>query len=420
MPEIYPRRAAEPLSGLVDDFRVVIVGGPRQAGKTTLLKQLQQTAGGSFITLDDDDTLNLAVSDPRGLADFGDRPRIIDEVQRGGDALVRAIKLAVDRDDVPGQFVLSGSTRFLTVPTLSESLAGRAVFLDLWPLSAAETTGSSLDAPTALFDVDRMARLSIPHVWTRQEYFDLFCAGGYPEARRIDSDSRRRTWFNGYLSTVVLRDVTDFATVQHGSAIPRLASLLAARLGSELNVSDLTSGLGLNRTTVANYLSYLEMVYLTTTVSPWFANLTSRIVKTPKVFITDSGLAAALLGVRPESGAVPGHRQAGPLTETFVLSELRRQLTTTDDPAEVYFYRDREKREIDFILERGDGSVVAIEVKASASVGPDAARHLAWLRDKLGDRFVAGYVMHLGDTVLPLGDRILSLPVSALWGGVPV
>nr|WP_051110182.1 ATP-binding protein [Saccharomonospora halophila] len=263
-------------------FRVVLVNGPRQAGKTTLLRQFQRSHGGSFRSLDDATTLRSAQDAPTDFADYGAVPRVIDEIQRGGDDLVLAIKYLVDRDNRRGQFVLSGSTRFLTVPTLSESLAGRAVFVDLWPLSTAERTGAPGDfcerafaGRDSLTDADGSA-------WTRSDYVDLFAGGGYPEVLEFETPAQRRAWFDGYLSTVVLRDVASFAQIQHADVVPRLLAMLAARSGGQTVLADMARELGLNHATVRNYLGYLDTVFLTARLPPWSTNLNSKLVKTPK------------------------------------------------------------------------------------------------------------------------------------------
>ncbi|PUB27939.1 hypothetical protein C8K30_104392 [Promicromonospora sp. AC04] len=411
-----PRRALTGLERRVGAFRIVVVGGPRQAGKTTLLRELHKASGGTFSTLDDATTLNTVRDDPTAFVAFGETPRIIDEVQRGGDGLLLAVKAVTDQSDASGQFVLSGSTRFLTVPTLSESLAGRAVFLDLWPLSAAELTRADVDAPSDLFEPERLTGRALSTNWAREQYFSLICGGGYPEAVRLDAELRD-DWFDSYVSTVVLRDVASFADVRHVSTVPRLLRIVAARSGSGLVVTDISQSLGIAQPTVRDYLGYLDIVYLTSRLPVWSNNLTSRLTKTPKAYVTDSGLAASLVGAHPEAVARPGHQLSGMLMETFVFTELTRQLATSSVRADLSYYRDREGREVDFVLERRDGAVVGIEVKASGSVRSDAFSHLAWMRDRLGERFKAGYVVYLGEHVRPFGDRLAALPLSALWGG---
>jgi uncharacterized protein len=394
---------------------VVIVNGPRQAGKTTLLNLFRENNGGSFRSLDDVTTLTVARQDPTEFARYGAAPRMIDEVQRGGDDLVLAIKRLVDRNNGKGQFVLSGSTRFLTVPTLSESLADRAVFVEVWPFTAAERFRTPGDFCDLLFAGHLSFSGAAESSWTRPDYLQLICAGGYPEAVSIDNPTLRQGWFDGYLSTVILRDVASFAQIRHGELIPRLLGMIAARAGGQTVVSDLAGDLRLSHATVRNYLGYLDTVFLTGRLPAWSSNLNAKLVKTPKVFPTDSGLAAHLLQIDVDALAAPGHPTTGLLVETFVHAELTRLLATSDLAASLYYYRDRDGREVDFLLERRNGQIVAIEVKASATVGPGDIRHLRWLADKLGDRFVGGYILHLGTQTHPLGDRMMALPLSAMW-----
>lgn len=410
-----PRLAQERLAERAQAFRVVIVNGPRQSGKTTLLRHFGQQHGSSLRSLDDPTTLGAAIDDPTEFALYGAAPRVIDEVQRGGDELVRAIKYVVDRGDDRGQFVLAGSTRFLTVPTLSESLAGRAVFVDLWPFAVAERQSAPGDFCDLLFAGRDSFTGASRSTWSRSGYVDLFCTGGYPEVQDITTPRLRQAWFDGYLSTVVLRDIGSFAQVQHADLVPRLVAMVAARAGSPVVLSDLARGLELNHATARNYMTYLDTVFLTGRVSPWSSNLTAKHIKSPKVFPTDSGLAAHLLSVDQEALAQPGHPTTGILTETFVFAELTRLLSASDLGASLYFYRDRDGREVDFVLERRSGEVVGIEVKAASTVGQDDFRHLRWLRDRLGDRFAGGYVLHLGPDTHRFGDGMAALPLSAMW-----
>jgi predicted AAA+ superfamily ATPase len=313
------------------------------------------------------------------------------------------------------QFILSGSSSFLTVPTLSESLAGRAVFVSLWPFSMAERTGGTSGFINEAY-TRPSALIGSASRWTRNAYLDVICAGSFPEVLRASSAASRRRWFGAYIRTVISRDIRDFADVRHTQALPRLLGLVEARAGSALVLADLARSLGLPHDTVRTYLSYLETVFLISSVPAWSTNLTSRLTKTPKSFVTDSGLAAYLVRADPERLRPPGHPALGGLTETFVYTELLKLRGLTSDAFEIYHFRDRDQREIDFILETPDGQVLAIEVKSTASPAPSDARHLTWLRDKLGDKFAAGVVLHLGEHAASYGDRIFALPVSALWG----
>jgi uncharacterized protein len=419
MSELVPRMAQGLLDELASALRIVIVNGPRQSGKTTMLRQYQRAHGGSYRTLDNRQDQESAVADPVAFASDGPVPRLIDEVHRGGDWLVRAIKMAVDEDPRPGQFILSGSSRFLTVPTLSESLAGRAVFIDLWPLSVVERTGGSADFLARLFQ-EPFPLAAEESAWTRDDYVRAICDGGFPEVLPLTNPVARRAWYDGYLTTVINRDIADFAEIGKARAIPRLLGLVAARSGSPLVVTDVARSADLDRVTGRNYLTYLDTVFLTVEVPPWSTNLTSRLSKTPKVFLTDSGLAAHLLGVSAADLRRVGHPEMGNLVETFVLTELMKLKTVSQVPVTIWQLRERDGREVDFILEGPGGSVVGIEVKATTSPGSDAARHLYWLKERLGDRFTAGIVLHLGSRSSSFGDRIQALPVSALWGHAPL
>lgn len=415
MDRLLPRAATEEVRWCVRDFRVVVVNGPRQSGKTTLLKSFQHGSDGSYRSLDDEEELEFALADPITYAGLGTPPRIIDEVQRAGDPLVLAIKRQVDTDNSRGQFLLSGSSHFLTVPTLSESLAGRAVFIDLWPLSMNELTGSDFDFATTLFDTPD-ALIGETSEWTRDDYLDGIATGGFPEVLLASSSRTRRQWFASYVRTVVNRDIQDFAEIEKADQLPRLLSLIAARSGTPYVPGDIAKALGVAHETARRYTSYLEMVFAVRRVPAWSTNVTGRITKTPKMFITDSGLATHLSGTTLAGLRGTNSPALGGLVETFVLTELLKHQNTTDQRFDVYHYRARDGREVDFICEGPDGRICAIEVKATATPKSDHAVHLRWLRDKLGDRFVAGLVLHLGTRSVSYGDRIYAAPVSTLWG----
>lgn len=416
MTKLLPRRALDRLAFLTKVFRVIVINGPRQSGKTTLLSQYQERHGGTIISLDNDELLRWAVNDPRTVSETTPKPVIIDEVQRAGDPLVLAIKYLVDRDNSKGQFVLAGSTRFLTVPTLSESLAGRAGFVNLWPFSTSERVGLlNDDLADILIDSPQDLINHRESTWTRADYLDLMCTGGYPEVIALETGEQRRAWFVDYIQTVAQRDVKQFTEIQHGEMIPKLLSLVAARTGSTTSHTDLSRSVELSQPTIRNYLSYLDTVFLMNTVGAWSANLSTKAAKTPRRYITDSGLAAYLMGSTPGSLAEPTNHMSGPLVETFVANELTKIIADNSRGTTLQYFRDRDGREIDFILESMDGRMTAIEVKATTSVKDNDFRHLIWLRDKMGDRFTGGIVFHLGPYALSFGDRLLAVPISALW-----
>lgn len=287
-------------------------------------------------------------------------------------------------------------------------------FVDLWPFAVSERAGE----PGGFCDQAFSSPESFTgreSAWTREDYIRLLSQGSYPEVLRLNSAVATRAWFRGYLDTVISRDIREFAHVNKAQSIPDLIALVAARAGGQLVLAHIAEGLGLDVATVRTYLAYLETVFLVASAPAWSNNLSSRVTHAPKTFVTDSGLAVYLMDVDAESLLEPGHPALGGLLETFVFSELLKLSSFAHRHVTVRHYRDREKREVDFILERRDGSVVGIEVKASATPKSEDAKHLRWLRDKLGDRFRAGYVVHLGPTNLPSGDRIFFSPLSVLW-----
>lgn len=409
-----PRRLEPILRDTLSGFRVVVVTGPRQAGKTTLVRRTLGGAG-TFVRLDREATLRAALDDPEGFANFGTLPRAFDEVQRAGEPLIRAIKTVVDDDTRRGQFLLNGSADFLTVPTISESLAGRAAFLELWPFTQGELHGTPDGFLEAAFaDPDALLAGGRSELGPA-DYRQRICAGGFPEATTM-APRARRLWFRDYVRTVTQRDIKDLSGARRVRDLPRLLGLLAARTAGELVVASLhrAADLGSRNTTDA-YLGYLEMTYLMMLLPAWSRNLSSKIVHRPKVHITDSGLAAHLLGKNPDSLARPTDPARGPLLESFVANELHRQASWADEEVRLHHLRDRSGAEVDIVAEAADGRFVAVEVKAAPLVDRRDARHLEWLRKRAPGDFVCGAVLHTGEHAWRLGDRLLALPVSRLW-----
>lgn len=408
-------RIRDALSG----FRVVVLHGARQSGKTTLARLVSGELGGTYVTLEDEAMLRAALDDPMAFLTGWPTPLVVDEVQAAGDRLIRGVKRLVDAEQTPGRFLLTGSTDFLTVPTISESLAGRARILRLAPLSQAEIVGTDtapLDAWIARV-CQPQGRGRPPQSLKRRDYAELICRGGYPEVLRLSRDLRAG-WFESYVDTVIGRDIAALADIRRSTMIEPLLRWTAAQTSQELNRTSASNRLGISQPTVVAYLDWLQTVFLVQALPAWSRNLTSRAIRRPKLHIADTGLAANLLGTGPDSLTGPASTVMGPLVESFVVGEIARQTGSAKTRASLWHYRDA-RHEVDLILERPDGSVIAVEVKTSTSPAPDGTRHLRWMRDRLDDVspgcFAAGVLLHMGNHDLTLGDRLRMLPISSLW-----
>ena len=412
-PSLIPRHAERLLGRALNQSRVVAVVGARQVGKTTLARRATEERNGTYLNLEDPGTLESVERDPEAVL-ASPRPLAIDEFQHGGDELLRVIKGHVDRRRAPGQVLLTGSTRFTTVPMLSESLAGRVAILDLWPLSQGEIRDGMDSFPSALFGPTARLRTLSSSNLSRMDALRMLCAGGYPAVHHLSGPARKR-WYDSYVRTITQRDVRTFSRMQDVAALHRLLRLLAARTSQELNVSDVSKDLGIPRTTLTSYIPLLETVFLVYRLPAWSTNLTSRVVKHPKLHFTDAGLAAELLGVGPKALVDPLSRVLGPLLETFVASEISRQITWSRTLVDLYHFRGHNGPEVDLVLDARDGRVAAVEVKASSTIQGKDFRGLDLMAERLGDRFRNGVVLYLGDRVVPFGPRRTAMPLSALW-----
>jgi uncharacterized protein len=414
--DLIPRKSLSVAEDLLSGARGIVVNGARQSGKSELLKMLAADLGGSYTTLDDPSDLRSARTDPSGFLDRLGPTFLIDEVQRGGDPLVLAVKRRLDNSRDRGQCVLAGSTRFLFEPRLSESLAGRVRFLNLWPLAVGEVEGTPQRFVDSLFA--NTVGLNSPRPISRSVVGEMIVRGGFPEAVTESRHRQRQFFFEDYANTVTQRDVRELSAVHHGSELLTILRLAAARTGEELNIAKFAQAANLGTETTRRYLPLLETVYLHHLLPPWSANFSARAVKRPKLHLTDTGLAAHLLGIGPDrfndTEPILGH-----LFETFVVNEILKQLTWNHTMARAFHWRDRNGSEVDLILERNDGSIVGIECKLANDVDPDDFSGLRKLRDELGVRFVGGVVVHLGDRIRNFSDRLISVPVSSIWSTPP-
>jgi predicted AAA+ superfamily ATPase len=415
---MYRRNIIPSLRDALGDTPVALLGGARQTGKTTLIREGLGVSPSNYATLDDLEVLGAAASDPAGflagLSRAGE-PVVLDEVQRA-PGLFPAIKASVDRDRRPGRFLLTGSANVLLLPKLSESLAGRMEILTLWPLAQAEIEG----AGEGRSFVDRLFSSASPmeqfaglRPCSREEIVERVVRGGYPEPM-ARSAVRRPQWFESYLAAILQRDVRDLANIEGLTQMPRLLAILAARTASLLNASDISRTAGIPYSTLSRYLTLLETTYLVHTLPAWSGNLTTRLIKSPKIVLNDTGLAAHLLGVSEER-LLQDPSLFGGLLENFVAMEILKDIGWSKTRPSLYHWHTVNREEADLLLERRDGTLVGVEVKASATVGAGDFKGLRALENMTKDRFVGGVVLYTGERVVPFGEKLYAVPLNALW-----
>lgn len=407
------RRALEgAIRAALADTPVTMVVGARQTGKSTLVTSIGAGAGASYISFDDPTALDTARSDPVAFVEELDGISIIDEVQRAPEVFL-PIKAAVDRDRRPGRFVFAGSANPLFIPDVAEALAGRIEILTLWPLSAAELEGKpESKIVRLLFDSDASPRGV--HPVDRKELASRIVSGGFPEAVDRGDPERRGRWFGNYLTTILERDVRALGDIARLEQLPRLLTATALRSRGSLNKSGLSRELALPLSSMERYLLLLERIYLVRRLPAWHNRLGPRLVKAPKLLICDSGLLCHLLRF-DEDRLLSDSSSFGLALEGFVGIELAKAVDLDPGDPRLMHYRTSKGVEIDFVLEAGDGTVAAIEVKASSTLEAADFRRFDRLRETLGSRFVRGVVFYTGDRVLPFGDRVQAWPISLLW-----
>ncbi len=407
---IIPRLVKSRLVEALDDSPAVLIHGPRQSGKTTLAQTIGRKRGYRYFNLDDDVLRAAAEDDPMGFV--GDLPErtILDEVQRV-PAIFTALKSAIDGDRSPGRFLLTGSANVLLVPKLADSLAGRMEIIRLLPFAQREIEKAKSafldDLFSGNFKIRKYKRL-------QQELPQRIVAGGYPAALARNTPRRRAAWYRDYVEAIVQRDVRDLARIASLDVLPRLLTLIAGQTSRLLNISELAGPFQVSRPTIRDYVTLLEKVFLADELPPWHSNRLSRLVKTPKLHIGDTGLAAALLGVDAKDLAAD-RELLGQFLETFVCQELRRQSSGHEDDIRFHHFRDKDGYEVDLVLEKGTRQLAGVEVKAAASVSSSDFRGLRKLASAAGQRFVAGVVLYDGETSASFGESLYAVPVRRLW-----
>lgn len=412
METLVPRRIRPQLIEALQESRVVCLLGPRQSGKSTLVSSVARNEHPArYVTLDDRATLELALEDPTAFVAGGDR-LAIDEVQRAPDLLL-AIKQVVDLDPSPGRFLVTGSANVMTHPRIADALPGRVDYMTSWPLSQGELG----ERPPGF--IENAFSGVVPSFENgpigRAGYAELVIQGGFPEAVGATS-ARRRRFFASYVDSILGREINELGSVRDREASSRILRLAAARSGALTNLSAIGRELGIDHKTVGNHLQALEQLFLLIRLPAWHANLGHRVVRSAKLHVADTGMLCALIGADSKR-LIENGELAGSVFETFAVTELIRQASASALAPDLSFhhYRDQPGNEVDLVLERSNGEIVGVEVKATATPRPRDSTGLKLLRDKLGERFQHGFLLHLGPTQIPLGDRISALPLAALW-----
>lgn len=410
MPLFYNRWQQHTIERALQTRRVLLISGARQCGKTTLAKELETSEDISYLTLDDPATRRVAESDPQGFVQHYGKTLVIDEVQRVPDLLL-AIKIRVDEDPRAGQYLLTGSVNLKSSPGVRESLAGRIRKIRLRPLSQGEILGTSPDFLDRAFDRD----FGQPRqAYGRNAMIDISFRGGFPEVLPFD-EAERKLWHRDYVDALLDHDLRDIANIRRRNAMSELVRILAAWSGKFMDVSAIGAGLSISRPTIETYINAIEALYLAERVSPWTHTDYDRVGNRSRLFMTDSGLMSSVLGWNREQVRMDADR-SGKLIETFAFNEIAALVDAGYGRYNLFHYRDREKREIDFLVEREDHALLGIEVKAGSTIGRNDFRTLKWFKENIaGDREFTGVVLYSGELAGSMGDGLWAVPFGTIW-----
>lgn len=412
MESLLSRHAEAFATEVLAAFPAVVLQGARQVGKSTFAQHLARGREARTVTLDDEGLRAAATADPAAFIDqAANSLLVIDELQRAPE-LILAIKASIDRDRRPGRFLLTGSSNLLRLPRTPDSLAGRAITVELRGLSQGELSGRNDDLISRLRNGFAIGDFETGT--TRDDYAMRIARGGYPEIRDLGG-RLRRSWLDSYLERLLERDLSDIAPRVNPSRTASVFRLLAGNQAGELVKSRVARDAGISEASVANHLDLLETMYLTSTIRPWTPNLTSREAARPKVVVNDTALALRVARVTEDQLLPVESPFIGAAIEGFVATELLKQRTWSAEEFELFHYRDRNGTEVDLVAEFNDGTVIAFEVKSAGTVKTEHFRGLTFLRDRLGDRFLGGYVLNRTNRGVSFGDRLASLPIAALW-----
>src|SRR5674476_311385 len=409
------RRLAQVVRARMQEGPVILLEGPRSVGKSTLLREVAESHGALVTDLDDPATAASVRADPTLFAS-GPPPVCLDEYQKA-PLILDAIKARLNHPSTPGTFLLAGSTRFDALPEVAQSLTGRLHRIPVMPFTQTEIDGTNNRVLELAFAGEVRHRTQ-PSETPREQYIDRVTTGGFPLALAQPSAAARSRWFADHVRLTLERDARETRGFANAAALRTLLTRLAGQSAQMLNINRVAVGLGVSANTTASYIKLLEVVFLVTTLPAWGLTVGSRAVNSPKIHVLDSGVGAHLLRLTPARIARRDPAvltEFGHLLESFVSQEVIRQASWLDDPTTTGHWRTLDDEDVDLIVERDDGTVVAVEVKAGDHVEGRELNAMAKLRKRLGSSFAAGLVFHLGSRGYVADDRIHVLPVDRLW-----
>lgn len=406
---MYQRFVADEIEGSLNLFPVSLITGARQSGKTTLAKSIAAKKGYHYITFDDSFTLVNAQNDPSGWLEAQKKPLIIDEVQRVPEIFL-PIKKDVDENRIAGRYLLTGSANPLLLPKLGDSLAGRMGITHIYPFAQSELRGKKAHFLETIFS-NTLSAHRFEHL-PFETLCDIMIKGGFPSIQSLASEKDRNRWMSAYLQTIMQKDVRDLANIEGIKDFPRLFRLLATRTGTLLNGAEISRSLGMVNATLHRYLRLLETLFFIHFLPAWYTNLGKRIVKSPKLHLCDMGIVAQLLEIN-RNRLLNHPTLKGQFLESFVFTELQKLMSWSEIQFELYHFRDG-NYEVDFVLERADGTIIGIEIKNGQTIHSDDIRGLKHLQ-KLSPQFKRGVILHAGNEVQPVEKEIWAMPIQSLW-----
>lgn len=407
---VFKRKIESLLYKALDRSPVTLLNGARQVGKTTLVQKVAAEKGYSYITFDDELVYLAAKNNPEGFISAVSRPVIIDEVQRVPEIFL-AIKRNVDKDRVAGSYLLTGSANPLLLPRLGDSLAGRMEVLELLPLSQSEMLGGSDGFIDWAFGAKELKNNDFGI--SKKDLYEKMIIGGYPSVQGLNFEDRQ-AWMKNYIGLIINRDVRDLSQIEKIGELPHLLKVLANRAANLLNTAEVSREIKIVNKTLQRYMILLETVFITQTLLSWHSNSILRFVKSPKLYLVDTGLLSYLLDANMDRLLVESY-QAGKILENFVVCEIKKYLSWNQMGPDMYHFRTSGGHEVDIVLENRRGEIVGIEVKNSERVTPSDLKGLRYLANKTKDKFMRGILLYTGDQVVPFGDDIWAMPVSSIW-----